>query len=235
MRVRCMYKKSKNGFTLAEVLITLGVIGVVSAITMPTLIQKHQEHVTVVKVKKFYSTMAQAYESYINEYGYPDSWEKFSTREEATTNFANKFKPYLKIIKDCGYNEGCFINGNYKKFNGTESINFVTNKYMLILNDGSAVAFYLYSKNNDNNCIYYDINGKKGPNQFGKDMFEFDFDNKLVPGEYFDPSNTEENTLTNCLVGGYTCAHWIITNGNMDYLHCPDYLTENPTATKCPK
>lgn len=41
-----------NGFTLAEVLITLGIIGVVAAMTMPTLVEKHKEQVTVAKVKK---------------------------------------------------------------------------------------------------------------------------------------------------------------------------------------
>lgn len=50
----------KKAFTLAEVLITLGIIGVVAAITMPVLINKYQEIVTVTKVKKFYSLMSQA-------------------------------------------------------------------------------------------------------------------------------------------------------------------------------
>lgn len=40
-----------KGFTLAEVLITLGIIGIVAAMTLPILIQKHQEKVTVTKVK----------------------------------------------------------------------------------------------------------------------------------------------------------------------------------------
>ena len=42
-------------FTLAEVLITLGIIGVLAAMTMPALIQNHREKVTVTKLKKFYS------------------------------------------------------------------------------------------------------------------------------------------------------------------------------------
>lgn len=45
-----MYNRKKLGFTLAEVLITLGVIGVVSAITIPTLITNHQKRQTVVKL-----------------------------------------------------------------------------------------------------------------------------------------------------------------------------------------
>ena len=41
-------------------MITLAVIGVVAALTIPTLVQKHQEKVTVTKVKKFVSVMSQA-------------------------------------------------------------------------------------------------------------------------------------------------------------------------------
>ena len=48
---------SKSGFTLAEVLITLGVIGVVAAMTMPSLVAHYKEKQTVVALKKFYSIL----------------------------------------------------------------------------------------------------------------------------------------------------------------------------------
>lgn len=50
----------KKGFTMSEVLITLGVLGVVIAMTLPTVINNAKERETVTKVKKFYSTMSQA-------------------------------------------------------------------------------------------------------------------------------------------------------------------------------
>ncbi len=50
----------KNGFTLAEVLITLGIIGIVAALTMPSLIQNSKRQETSARLKKFYSTMSQA-------------------------------------------------------------------------------------------------------------------------------------------------------------------------------
>lgn len=40
------------GFTLAEVLITLGIIGIAASMTMPSLIQNHKEKETVAKLKK---------------------------------------------------------------------------------------------------------------------------------------------------------------------------------------
>ena len=49
--------KQKVAFTLAEVLITLGVIGVVAAITMPTLISNYQKHVTINRLKQTYTIL----------------------------------------------------------------------------------------------------------------------------------------------------------------------------------
>ena len=65
-----MFVKAKNcpppkssiikAFTLAEILITLGVIGIVAAITMPTLIQNHKKKVAVTQLKATYSILSQA-------------------------------------------------------------------------------------------------------------------------------------------------------------------------------
>ena len=60
-----MFKKFK-AFTLAEVLITLGIIGVVAALTLPTLIQNHQKQVYVTQLKKAYSTINNAYNKMAN-------------------------------------------------------------------------------------------------------------------------------------------------------------------------
>lgn len=61
-------------FTLAEVLITLAIIGVVAAVTIPSLTQKYQEKITVTKLKKIYALLTQAYNMAIIEYGTPDKW-----------------------------------------------------------------------------------------------------------------------------------------------------------------
>lgn len=66
--------KKYTGFTLAEVLITLGIIGVVAAMTLPSIIQKQQEKVNIVRLKKAYSVLSQAYLFAVAEYGTPDQW-----------------------------------------------------------------------------------------------------------------------------------------------------------------
>lgn len=50
--------KKQNAFTLAEVLITLGIIGVVAALTLPALIQNYQDKVMVSQAKKTYSNFS---------------------------------------------------------------------------------------------------------------------------------------------------------------------------------
>jgi len=65
----------KVGFTLAEVLITLGIIGVVAAMTIPTLMQKYYEKQTVAKLKETYSILSQALKSASQEEGLPEEWD----------------------------------------------------------------------------------------------------------------------------------------------------------------
>lgn len=61
--------KAKFGFTLAEVLITLGIIGVVAALTIPNLLAHYQKQQTVIKLKKIYSNLQQSIRMATEEYG----------------------------------------------------------------------------------------------------------------------------------------------------------------------
>ncbi len=94
-----------KGFTLAEVLITLGIIGVVAALTMPSLFASYQEKVMVTKLKKFVSVMSQALTMAVAENGSPDEWVSAgTTSEERKALFWEKLSPYLKTIKLYGRN-----------------------------------------------------------------------------------------------------------------------------------
>ena len=101
------------GFTLAEVLITLGIIGIVASMTLPALMSKYRANVTITKLQKFNSTMAQAQLRSINDNGDVDCWDWVPADGERNNkillNWFNKYwTPYLnniriidrKIIKD---------------------------------------------------------------------------------------------------------------------------------------
>ena len=97
-------------FTLAEVLVTLGIIGVVAAMTMPALIQNYRNQVVETRLKKFYSTMNQAIAMSIKDNGDVETWTYFNNDqkdEDGNTinrtddndkSFNNYLAPYLKII-----------------------------------------------------------------------------------------------------------------------------------------
>lgn len=97
--------KSKAAFTLAEVLITLGIIGVVVAITIPTLINKYNQTVAETRLKQFYSEINQAVQLSELDNGDKRGWNFWDgacrgndgySKECLEHNFNKFFKPYLR-------------------------------------------------------------------------------------------------------------------------------------------
>ncbi|MDR1327543.1 MAG: type II secretion system GspH family protein [Heliobacteriaceae bacterium] len=228
----------KYAFTLAEVLITLGIIGVVAALTMPSLIAKHKEKETVVKVKKVYSVFSNAYLLAANEDGTPDNWGLTGLDQGAAAQVVlDKFAPYLKLQKNCGrYIRGCFPDVIYKYLNGSNfyNSNFNTSPTYAkaIMADG--IIFRLAGDGACNTAntlcavLMVDTNGFKPPNQFGKDFFIFH-----VRTNGIAPINTpdQDPNLADCKNSG-VCTAWIIINENMDYLHCKDLSWSGKTKCK---
>lgn len=230
----------RAAFTLAEVLITLGIIGVVAAMTMPSLIQNYQEKATVTKLKKCYSLVSQAYVSILNDEGGSDTLQAGDDLE-----MMKKFGKYLKYQKTCGRNKGCFPNVTYKSVTGNGYSKWeddTTDRSRAILTDGTLIMFnksamwggnegnYLYAQ------IYVDINGFKGPNQLGRDFFYFYISpEKIVPAgaKALEEKNEDQKFTKNCIQqNGYACAAWVIYNENMDYLHCKDLSWDGKHSCK---
>jgi len=192
------------------------------------LIQSYQEQITVSKIKKFYSLINQSYQLASIENPPPQAITSGLATVEGSTKLYDYFKPYLKIIKDCGFEAGCFPNSFYKNLNGTDSVNFITRaskNYMVILNDGSAISFmlerieYVDTPITQLGIIYYDINGPKPPNTFGKDIFQVHITPEGIKlPDYMKMSQKMER----CYETGYSCMGWVIKYGNLDYLHCDD-------------
>ncbi len=90
----------KFGFTLAEVLITLAIVGVVAALTIPTLIEKHNKQVVETRLKKFYSSMNQAVNMAKVEYGDVNTWwEDIAQLDEQREFFMSHVGKHLSIVK----------------------------------------------------------------------------------------------------------------------------------------
>ena len=205
--------KKRIGFTLSEVLITLGVIGVVAAMTLPTLIKNYQKTVTVTRLKATYSTISQAVKmsevdnGAITTWKFPNPDSSYSIKKLYTDTY---FKPYFKNIKECKKLSDC-VSENYYRMNG-ELDSETIDKPTLMLNNGVVLAFNFDSESNM--CIVItDINGKRGPNTAGKDKFWIVLD--LVTGyiQFDGQQNNLYQIKKDCKLLGYYCGAWIFMNG----------------------
>lgn len=92
-------EKFYSAFTLAEVLITLGIIGVVAAIVIPVVMYKNHDQEMVKALKKNYSIFAEAYSQSIIDNGESSGWDVGAGGDSASAaKMLKYFSPYLKIV-----------------------------------------------------------------------------------------------------------------------------------------
>ena len=226
-------KHLKCAFTLAEVLITLGIIGVVAAMTIPTLVANYQKKVYVSQLQKTVATisnaakllMAQEQTFNLNQtYLYNEEYSK-----EAYENSVGKFlKTYFKTVKTCNVfddNINECIAENYKSLNGT--VGDGPWGYCAVLNNGATICCYPFDEY-DPMEIDIDINGKSKPNILGRDFFHLSLNYSGAIAESFskDPIAGIEahspdqcgNADGNSQIYGLGCYNKIVQDGwKMDY------------------
>ncbi len=181
-------KKSKHAaFTMAEVLITLGIIGIVAAMTLPGVIEGYQKAETINRLKKAYSVMAQAIE--LSEV-HNESVKYWNFNQSSVSFFNQYLKQYFAKINETRYGK---ISDEIKYTRPNGSIEdtftpFYSNALVISTVDG--MTFYLseamISSATSFQSILVDINGYKNPNRFGRDLFVFSIlpDYGLVPYGY---------------------------------------------------
>ncbi len=174
-------KKSfkRFAFTLAETLITLTIIGVVAALTIPNLLNKYTKHTYVVGLKKAYSQLQHAMKMIpitegcsAGDYecaGMFQDWGKVTNIDRQDFGGdPNKKNAYL-LSKQFKVQKLC-LNGECNFNNMGNNVGFITEDGTFYSNSGWA--------------SYVDINGKKGPNKIGRDIFIFQFANETKNGIY---------------------------------------------------
>ena len=190
-------------FTLAEVLITLGIIGIVAAMTLPTIISKTQKKDRAVKLKKVYSVLSQAIQQTLVEDGTTENWKLVDHDFQATESTVKKIIPYLKVAQNCKNQRGCWAFPYYYQNGNSTNINTPNQySYYITLADGTNIFFDIVGTTNAQLFIYTDINGNKKPNTFGDDIFAFKIkNNKIEPySTNLDACTLQKITLTECLV-----------------------------------
>lgn len=210
-----MYKK--NAFTLTEVLMALGIVGVIAVLTVPALMGEIHNKVYASQIKNMTSTIEQLAQ---------DQLVVYRTRNLEDTDFATATKlltdDHFSIAKKCTDStaaKDCWKTSDaagadkisYKLLKGTKtSINSLSTGtgYTVILKNGVLMRYYPVS--NDGKTVGYftmDVNGNDGPNIFGRDLFGFFVTPKgHVADENVTKSDSEQVALatkiSNCKNGG---------------------------------
>ena len=209
-----------QGFTLAEILITLVIIGVIAAATIPTMINNTKKQEYVSALKKTYSTLATVTNKIMNDEGMPrgdiGGWATSHSAEY------NVYKKYLSYVKACNSgSQECFGQGGFKHLNNTAiDASWGAFEYpKLILSDGTQLIFV----HRTNDCsqssfgsqgicftIGIDVNGEKPPNAWGKDAFIF-----VVKEDGLHPAGCDGTGCPNS--SGTDCACKVLRENAINY------------------
>lgn len=213
--------KNYKAFTLSEVLITLGILGVVIAMTLPTLINKYKKQEASARLKKFYTIMNQAIMMSELENGDIKYWDikapytaddgsyDYNVGGASCYNFFNRYlAKYIKYYK---------VTQGYSKENEDGT---TTSKHSKVyLYDGSS------SKIKQGTCIdfIFDINGDKKPNRSGEDIFCFYicphgkgyrlYETEKFSTQGYMSTNTREKAMEACKTNRAACARLIQIDG----------------------
>ena len=191
---------------MAEVLITLGIIGVVAALTLPSVIQNYKKQVTVNQLKKAYSTLGQVAQKAFADNG-PAGFEAGAELkgDDVKAFFDTYWLPYFKGVEVYPINKKPNLNnseGNCKDcylcLNGVLAGTHIYTTYdagRIFFSTADGMTYYVnminwvnnkYDENGNlisqdgvyssNQIVYVDVNGTKPPNTFGKDVFWFNID-----------------------------------------------------------
>ncbi|MBP3491460.1 prepilin-type N-terminal cleavage/methylation domain-containing protein [bacterium] len=205
----CRKAKLSFGFTLAEVLITLGIIGIVAAITIPSLVQKYKVMVLRNQFKVADAFLQEALQKSVTELGYINANEfmpQQNVSSEGIIDFQNTVEQLneiwlkqFKIIKKFSVNELLYkkdyichaVSDNSKlSFTNCPMIEFGD---VFLLSNGILVTrmYEMHSAHGYLRIAYtFDTNGLKGPNRHGYDIFSYrsiehiKMCNSTLPGNY---------------------------------------------------
>ena len=191
----CKQNKYKHAFTLSETLITLGVVGVVAAITLPSLVTDCQKLISRVRIQKAYTMLSQTTYFAEAEYGPVNTWDYadgITPRDgwDVAQDFAETYiVPYLRVASKCernSTNPAC----NYTMYglngvaHGDGQIDPPGKTYGFYLVDGTFVKVWAMNDRSSNVTaqkhlrqvtIFYDIDGVKGQNKMGHDIFKLEY------------------------------------------------------------
>lgn len=204
-------------FTLAEVLIVMGLIGIVAEMTIPTLMNNVQEQTFKVGAKKAYAMCYAAINQMKQDQG--------GTLSYYNSNF-NTFKPefikYFKVLNDCGTNScvpDSAASDIYTSLGGEKAnTTSLGGEGQFVTVDGMFFNIQNNPASYDDIIIVVDVNGYQAkPNTYGKDTFAFSLLNDTLmplgsPGRAFSTVSYFCNRATHDMSSGISCMYYLMSN-----------------------
>ncbi len=240
LRTPASRKFYKQAFTLSEVLITLGIIGIIAAMTLPAIIGKYQKSVTINKLKKVNTILSQMLLQSYNDNGSASSFltagEQVSA-ENTEIFFKTYWLPYFNnptVARDgmsFYYKNDAYV---YKQLNNaTYTIAVITSysggRVLFRTNDGIIFLVHLMkwdetkdeegktisaiARYRSSQIVYVDINGIREPNKLGKDVFILtaDFEKNIIKPYEYGSDSIDRYCSTKS--SGETCFAKIVKDG----------------------
>lgn len=231
------FDSQKIAFTLAEVLITLGVIGVVAALTIPTLINN-------IRNKQFESAFLENYAllKQVSTQIIADNGGNLANAYPANTDLLDAYASKLKVQKKCTAATAvgdCWATTTYR-LNGISTVAMTPASPAIVLLNGTVVSMegggwynsactlsWYSGGGSTGTCamINIDINGPKGPNTMGRDIFQFYQPNASAIIANGSPETDDYvtggwdycNPTINDWYNGIACGGRIMVEGGMKY------------------
>jgi prepilin-type N-terminal cleavage/methylation domain-containing protein len=221
----------KKGFTLAEVLITLGIIGVIAAVTVPGVISNAQNQQNSAKVLKAFNVLKNLeQEARLAQNAPPVAWSWAAPRNTGTGIFDAYFNN-LDILKDCGIaatGAGATVNCFGMTYVVPAAINAGANGATIVgatarkvqTADGISYAFVGTGAAADSRVtVFVDVNGSQTPNSYGRDLFVFYLtDTGIRPdGATGTPTATTATANLCATTADAGCTARVVSEGRINY------------------
>lgn len=168
----------KSGFTLAEVLVAMGLIGVVAAMTIPTFVMNGRQQANDAKYLSTIADLENAFGSMITK----EAVDGFSETKFYGSMTKANIEKYLKVTNEKTSNSGFYGTASPFKYKQCKETLTVSPSSILELKNGS--YFIIVSKTKG----YIDVNGKTKPNCLNRDLYEV----KLDDNGLFDRQNEDK-------------------------------------------
>lgn len=211
----------KKAFTLAEVVLVMGIIGIVATLTITNATKDADVAEKVAQLRKTDEILSAALAQAVAENGDINTWGANGNAPDTAT-FGSVIFSYLKLKKNCQTGTGCWTTGQAGKLSTStkntdstrDNINNSSLYYKGILINGVSIAA---QKSTNDYVILVDTNGKdKGTYRFGDDIFEFTINyNGWISSQVRGSNNSINSCITDL---GIYCTPWVYKFGNQDYL-----------------